>query len=62
MRQYLPKTGFLSNISRFLTASAIHPGAKIGRRFFIGHGAGVVIGETAEVSNDVKEFSQGGGI
>jgi serine O-acetyltransferase len=43
----------LSHIGRFLTAIEIHPGAKIGRRFFIDHGAGVVIGETAEVGDDV---------
>ncbi len=39
--------------ARFLTNIEIHPGAKIGRRFFIDHGAGVVIGETAEIGNDV---------
>lgn len=44
---------FFSLINRFLTAIEIHPGAKIGRRFFIDHGAGVVIGETAEIGNDV---------
>ncbi len=44
---------FLSHVSRFLTAIEIHPGAKIGKRFFIDHGAGVVIGETAEVGDDV---------
>jgi len=44
---------FGSHISRFLTGIEIHPGAKIGRRFFIDHGAGVVIGETAEVGDDV---------
>ncbi len=43
----------ISHIARFLTAIEIHPGAKIGRRFFIDHGAGVVIGETAEVGDDV---------
>ena len=43
----------LSHISRFLTAIEIHPGAEIGRRFFIDHGAGVVIGETAEIGDDV---------
>lgn len=43
----------LSHISRFLTGIEIHPGAKIGRRFFIDHGAGVVIGETAEIGEDV---------
>ena len=38
--------------SRFLTGIEIHPGAKIGQRFFIDHGMGVVIGETAEVGDD----------
>jgi len=47
---------FLSNLSRFLTGIEIHPGAKIGRRFFIDHGAGVVIGETAEIGNDVLMY------
>ena len=46
----------LSYISRFLTGIEIHPGAKIGRRFFIDHGAGVVIGETAEVGDDVLVY------
>ncbi|MFO7995833.1 MAG: serine O-acetyltransferase [Dehalococcoidia bacterium] len=44
---------FLSHINRFLTGIEIHPGARIGRRFFIDHGAGVVIGETAEIGDDV---------
>lgn len=44
---------FLSHISRFLTGIEIHPGATIGRRVVIDHGMGVVIGETAEVGNDV---------
>jgi len=44
---------FVSYVSRFLTTIEIHPGARIGRRFFIDHGAGVVIGETAEVGDDV---------
>ena len=43
----------LSQINRFLTGIEIHPGAKIGRRFFIDHGAGVVIGETSEIGDDV---------
>jgi len=43
----------LSQVSRALTGIEIHPGAKIGRRFFIDHGMGVVIGETAEVGDDV---------
>ena len=43
----------ISHINRFLTGIEIHPGAKIGRRFFIDHGAGVVIGETSEIGDDV---------
>ena len=43
----------ISQISRFLTGVEIHPGAKIGRRFFIDHGMGVVIGETTEIGDDV---------
>ncbi|WP_372625317.1 serine O-acetyltransferase [Arsukibacterium sp.] len=43
---------FLSTIARWLTGVEIHPGAKIGRRFFIDHGMGVVIGETAEIGDD----------
>jgi serine O-acetyltransferase len=46
----------LSHISRFLTGIEIHPGARIGRRFFIDHGAGVVIGETAEIGDDVLMY------
>ncbi|HSJ56215.1 MAG TPA: serine O-acetyltransferase [Anaerolineae bacterium] len=47
---------FLSHVSRFLTGIEIHPGATIGRRFFIDHGSGVVIGETAEVGDDVLMY------
>ena len=43
---------FMSHIGRFFTGIEIHPGAVIGRRFFIDHGMGVVIGETAEIGND----------
>ncbi|MFW5924341.1 MAG: serine O-acetyltransferase [archaeon] len=46
----------LSHIARFLTGIEIHPGATIGRRFFIDHGGGVVIGETAEIGDDVLMF------
>ena len=42
----------LSNFTRWLTGIEIHPGATIGRRFFIDHGMGVVIGETAEIGDD----------
>ncbi|AAT88625.1 serine O-acetyltransferase [Leifsonia xyli subsp. xyli str. CTCB07] len=43
----------LSQFARFLTGIEIHPGARIGRRFFIDHGMGVVIGETAWIGDDV---------
>jgi serine O-acetyltransferase len=43
----------VSQFSRTLTGIEIHPGARIGRRFFIDHGMGVVIGETAEIGDDV---------
>lgn len=47
---------FGSTISRFITGIEIHPGATIGRRFFIDHGMGVVIGETAEIGDDVTLY------
>jgi len=47
---------FTSHIGRFLTGIEIHPGATIGRRFFIDHAMGVVIGETAEVGDDVMLY------
>ena len=43
----------ISHLARWLTGIEIHPGAKIGRRFFIDHGMGVVIGETSEIGDDV---------
>ncbi len=46
----------LSHINRFLTGVEIHPGAMIGRRFFLDHGMGVVIGETAEIRDDVLMY------
>jgi serine O-acetyltransferase len=46
----------LSQLVRFLTGVEIHPGATIGRRLFIDHGSGVVIGETAEIGDDVTLF------
>src|SRR5512136_725290 len=45
-----------SHVSRFLTGIEIHPGAKIGPRFFIDHGLGTVIGETAEIGADVTLY------
>ena len=47
---------FLSSIGRFLTGIEIHPGATIGHRFFIDHGMGVVIGETASIGDDVTIY------
>lgn len=46
----------LSQLTRWLTGVEIHPGATIGRRFFIDHGMGVVIGETAEIGDDVMLY------
>ncbi|WP_438863591.1 serine O-acetyltransferase [Neptunicella sp.] len=46
----------LSTFSRWITGIEIHPGATIGRRFFIDHGMGVVIGETAEIGDDVTLY------
>ena len=53
---HLTLARLLSHINRFLTGIEIHPGARIGRRFFIDHGSGVVIGETAEVGDDVLMY------
>ena len=47
----------LSQLTRFLTGVEIHPGAVIGRRFFIDHGMGIVIGETAEIGDDVMLYN-----
>jgi serine O-acetyltransferase len=52
--QLLART--VAHFSRFLTGIEIHPGAKIGNRFFIDHGAGVVIGETSEIGDDVLMY------
>lgn len=53
----MPSLGrFISHISRFFTGIEIHPGAKVGRRFFIDHGMGVVIGETAKIGDDVLMY------
>ncbi len=46
----------VSNFGRWLTGIEIHPGAKIGKRFFIDHGMGIVIGETAEIGDDVTLY------
>jgi len=47
---------FVSHIARWITGIEIHPGATIGRRFFIDHGMGVVIGETTEIGDDVTLY------
>ena len=47
---------FISHITRWLTGIEIHPGATIGRRFFIDHGMGIVIGETTEIGDDVTLY------
>ncbi|MBY8979324.1 MAG: serine O-acetyltransferase [Candidatus Lokiarchaeota archaeon] len=52
---YIPR--YISDIARELTAIDIHPGAEIGSEFFIDHGVGVVIGETAEVGNNVTFYA-----
>ncbi len=54
--RFLPR--FISAIGLFLTTIDIHPAAKIGRRVFIDHGTGVVIGETAIIGNDVIIYQQ----
>ena len=51
----------VSHLSRSATGIEIHPGARIGRRFFIDHGSGIVIGETAEIGDDVLMY-QGSGL
>ena len=57
-RKHFFTARLISQISRFLTGIEIHPGAQIGRRFFIDHGMGIVIGETAEIGDDVMIFHQ----
>ncbi|WP_324111251.1 serine O-acetyltransferase EpsC [Microbacterium sp.] len=52
--RFVARTG--SQLTRWLTGIEIHPGAVIGRRFFIDHGMGVVIGETAEIGDDVMLY------
>lgn len=47
---------FISHTGRFLTGIEIHPGARIGKRFFVDHGMGVVVGETAEIGDDVTLY------
>jgi len=56
VRKWLLLGRFVSHLGRLLTGIEIHPGAQIGRRFFIDHGMGVVIGETAEIGDDVTLY------
>ena len=51
-----PAARVISTVSRSVTGVEIHPGAQIGRRFFIDHGMGVVIGETAEIGDEVMLY------
>lgn len=55
-RGWLWSARALSHLARWLTGVEIHPGAEIGRRFFVDHGMGVVIGETARVGDDVTLY------
>jgi serine O-acetyltransferase len=55
-RRHLLLARLAAHVGRFLTGIEIHPGAQIGRRFFVDHGAGVVIGETAEIGDDVLMY------
>ena len=55
-RDFFLLARFLSHVNRFFTGIEIHPGAKIGRRVFIDHGHGTVIGETSEIGDDVTIY------
>ena len=55
-RQYFVLARLVSHIARFLTGIEIHPGAKIGKGFFIDHGMGTVIGETTEIGRNVTVY------
>jgi len=55
-RKFYFMARIISQVSRFFTGIEIHPGATIGRRFFIDHGMGVVIGETCEIGDNVTVF------
>jgi len=55
-RGFVVAARFVSHVSRWLTGIEIHPGAKIGEGFFIDHGMGVVIGETAEIGRNVTMY------
>jgi serine O-acetyltransferase len=55
-RRWLVLARFISSVARMFTGIEIHPGARIGRRLFIDHGMGVVIGETTEIGDDVTLY------
>ncbi|MHA6259167.1 serine O-acetyltransferase [Sporosarcina sp. CAU 1771] len=55
-KRFLFLARVISQVSRFFTGIEIHPGATIGRRFFMDHGMGIVIGETCEIGNDVTIY------
>lgn len=55
-RQFRLTARVLANVGRWLTGADIHPGAVIGRRFFMDHAGGIVIGETAELGDDVTLY------
>lgn len=56
IREWKNFARLISHLARFCTGIEIHPGAKIGRRFFIDHGMGVVIGQTSEIGDDVLMY------
>ncbi len=56
MREWFTFSRIISQLGRFFTGIEIHPGAKIGRKLFIDHGMGVVIGETCEIGNNVTIY------
>lgn len=56
LKEHYTLARFISQVGRFLTQVEIHPGATIGEGLFIDHGAGIVIGETAEIGNDVTLY------
>ena len=55
-RKFYLISRLISNLARFITGIEIHPGAEIGKRFFIDHGMGVVVGETSKIGDDVTLY------
>lgn len=55
-RRHFVLARVISNFSRFMTGIEIHPGARVGKGFFIDHGMGIVIGETAEIGDNVVMY------